>query len=50
MHNEVLLIKDEIYEGERILERIETEFPDAIVFYELQEEPVEEERKKRKNL
>ena len=42
MHNEVLVIRDKIYEWEWILERIETEFPDAIAFYELQEEPAEE--------
>lgn len=48
MHNEVLVIRDEIYEWEWILERIETEFPDAIVFYELYEEPVEEVAKEDK--
>lgn len=41
MHNETRTTREKIYEWEWILERVETEFPDAIAFYELQEKPVE---------
>lgn len=49
MHNDVKTFEDRIVDIDWILERVETEFPDALVFYEVHEETVEEEPSEEKS-